>query len=74
MKARVLDARDLFPDEQVMWKTAEDHPLVPGWYVTDLMFKLQGVRDELEQIKSGRNFSARVLLSGRLLEEKSIQS
>jgi hypothetical protein len=50
MKARILDPRDLFPDEQVMWKTAEDQPLVPAWYVIDLMFKLQGLRDELEQV------------------------
>lgn len=48
---------DLLPDEKVMYHTSVAQLNVPSWYVRDLLLKLQEVRDELEQIKSGENFS-----------------
>lgn len=58
MPVTVLRPKDLLPDERVMWKTAEGQWSVPSWYVRDLLARLQETRDELEQIKSGENFSA----------------
>jgi hypothetical protein len=57
VKSKVLDPSGLFPDEFVMWQTAEAMPTVPSSYVWELLFRLQEARNEIEQIKTGNDFS-----------------
>jgi hypothetical protein len=58
VKHKVLDPAGLFPDEFVMWQTAEVLPTVPSSYVWELLFRLQEARNDCEQIKTGKGFSA----------------
>jgi hypothetical protein len=62
MKVRVLDPKDLSPDEQVMWETAQDQKQVPSRFAINLLFKLQEARNELAQLES------------RLSEDKAVKS